>query len=186
MKKWIFCLLAGLAMLTLSTGAGVNDDTVRCDGEIMSPGDVCEYRNRSGGHAIDSQTYDEMKANTEAGQRTFNSWGRWALLGGGLVLTGLGAWGAVRHRRRQKAAAPGTADPHVQQQAAESAPAPQTGPQWQYQQQQYAPHAYPARQQPRREGQPAVHGDFGPGADGADDVTQRLPGDGDGVTQRLR
>jgi hypothetical protein len=112
MKKWIFFLVVGLALLTLSTGVSGNDKEVRCDGAIMSPGDVCETRSRTGS-VTRTETYDEMKADKEAASKTFHTWGRWALLGGGLALAGLGAWGIVRERRKRKNAGPTTADMYL-------------------------------------------------------------------------
>ena len=100
MKKWIVCLVIGLGLLALSSGVGINDNTIRCGSEIMSPGDVCEETRN--GSVTETETYEEMKESKEAGQRTFNSWGRWALLGGGLLLTGLGIWGIVKVKRAKK------------------------------------------------------------------------------------
>lgn len=177
MKKWIFCLVVGIALLSLSTGVA-GDDGVRCDGQPMVPGDVCEYRTR-GGDVTSSQTYDEVKENNEAVHHTFVTWGRWALLGGGVLLTGFGIWGIVRTRRRRKAQGPSTADVYFQQQAAQSAPAgapahPQAGPQY-APQQQFSPQGHPPRQ-PQHPANPAPppgdYGAFGPGS--GDDVTERL------------
>ena len=99
MRKWVVCLVVGLAMLTLSTGAGVNDSRIMCGSDVMYPGDVCEETRR--GATVDTKTYEEMKTSKENGQRTFNSWGRWALLGGGLALAVLGGYGIVRVRRER-------------------------------------------------------------------------------------
>ncbi|HEY0448188.1 hypothetical protein [Actinophytocola sp.] len=146
MKKWIFCLVIGLAMLAFSTGVGVNDGTVRCDGQIMNPGSVCEFRDR-GGDVTSTQTYDEIKAGDAAAKKTFNSWGRWALLGGGLALTGLAGWGILRRRRQQKAQGPTTAGLYLQQQTAQSG----------------AGYAHPAHTPAQgRPGQPGQYGPPGP------------------------
>jgi hypothetical protein len=121
MKKWIVCLVIGLGMLAFSTGTGINDDTIRCGSEVMSPGDVCEETR--GGSVTDTETYEEMKESKEAGQRTFNSWGRWVLLGGGLLLTGLGIWGIVKVKRARKN------EPHLGPgHTPDAQPAPQLGP----------------------------------------------------------
>jgi hypothetical protein len=174
MKKWIFFLVVGLALLTLSTGVNGNDKEVRCDGEIMSPGDVCETRS-STGSVTRTETYDEMKADKEAASKTFHTWGRWALLGGGLVLAGLGAWGIVRERRRRKHAGPTTADmylhdarsgaqpPHMPAQPPHMAYPPRQHPE------QHQPQPAQRQQQQRPDPGPAP---FGPGS--GDDVTQRL------------
>jgi hypothetical protein len=115
MKKWIVCLLAGISLLAFSSGVG-GQDGVRCDGELMSPGDICESRS-STGEVTSSETYDEVKAGNERAHRTFVTWGRWALLGGGILLTGLAIWGIVRERRRRKAEGQ-VGDLYVQQQSA--------------------------------------------------------------------
>ncbi|HEY7596321.1 MAG TPA: hypothetical protein VH969_24460 [Actinophytocola sp.] len=175
MKKWIFFLVVGLVMLFFSTGVAGRDHEVRCDGELMLPGDVCEYTNRSG-DVTSRETYDEVKEGNERAHHTFVTWGRWALLGGGLALSALGIWGIVRHRRRRKAAGPSTADLYFQQQAARSgAPAPHPQAQPPFPPRQQFPHpGYPPPQQPRPAGPPSPPGgtDFGPGS--GDDVTQRL------------
>jgi hypothetical protein len=145
MKKWIFFLVVGISLLLFSTGAA-GKDGVRCDGELMSPGDICEYTDRTG-DVTSRETYDEVKAGNEAAHRTFVMWGRWALLGGGLALTALGIWGIVRERRRRKAAGPTTADRHLQQQAvvATGAPAP------------HAPAGAPTPHAPAQQHAPAQH-----------------------------
>ena len=150
MKKWVIALIVGLALLGLGAGVGVNDNTIKCGSEIMSPGDECE-ETRSG-TTVGTKTYDEMKASNEAGQRTFNSWGRWVLLGGGLALTVLGVVGIVKERRRRANAGPTTADMHLaQQQQASSTPGqPQQyspPPQQQQQPPQYSPGQQPAQPQ---------------------------------------
>jgi len=183
MKKWIFFLVVGISLLLLSTGTA-GKDGVRCDGALMGPGDICEYTRN--GQVTSRETYDEVKESSEAAHHTFVTWGRWALLGGGLALTVLGIWGIVRERRRRKAAGPTTADLYLQQQAAAAAgaPAPHAPgrpqqyppPQPQFApQQQYPPQGYPQRP-PGPAGNPAPPPgrpeDFGPGA--GEDVTQRL------------
>jgi outer membrane biosynthesis protein TonB len=189
MTKWIVCLVLGLSLASLSTGAaGRDDNEVRCDGAIMSPGDLCETRS-STGSVTKTETYDEMKADQEAGKQTFETWGRWALLGGGLALAGLGVWGIVRERRRRKNAGPTTADMYLRQQGAQPPhmPVPQQGAQPPHmpvpQQQPAHPpqhHPGPQQQQPAQQ-QPAQQqqqrpapgpAPFGPGS--GDDVTQRL------------
>ncbi|MPZ82043.1 MAG: hypothetical protein GEV28_17280 [Actinophytocola sp.] len=175
MKKWIFCLVVGLGLLAFGAAVNGNDKTVRCDGQLMQPSDVCEYRTR-GGDVTSSETYDEVKAGNESARRTFDTWGRWALLGGGLALTGLGVWGIVRTRRRRKAQDPTTADLFLQQQAAHSGAGytqpPHTPPHGQDPPQaQYPPQAVqqpgPPAQQPRygpgQQPQPAQQARFGPG-----------------------
>jgi hypothetical protein len=191
MKKWILCLVVGISLLLLSTGAA-GKDGVRCDGDLMQPGDICEYHSRTG-EVTSRETYDEVKADNEAAHQTFVTWGRWALLGGGLALSALGIWGITVQRRRRRNQGPTTADLYFQQQAAQSGP-PAYPPQQQYappQQQQtpqqqapqYPPPQYPPQQypqqpvpprppQPQGAPPPAGHQDFGPGS--GEDVTQRL------------
>jgi hypothetical protein len=184
MKKWIFFLVVGIALLSLSTGAA-GEDGVRCDGALMSPGDVCEYTNRSG-DVTSRQTYDEVEADTKAAHQTFVTWGRWALLGGGLALSVLGIWGIVRERRRRKAQGPSTADLYLQQQQQQAVPAgpgyaqpahtppPQFPPQYAPQQYQQQP-TFPPRPPQAPPAPPAANPDFGPGSgDSGEDVTQRM------------
>jgi hypothetical protein len=111
MRKWIICVVVGLALLGLGSGVGVNDGRVMCGSEEMSPGDVCEETRR--GVSMGTRTYEEMKADAEAGQQTFDSWGRWALLGGGLALTVLGAFGIVRLRRERASGGAAQGSPQV-------------------------------------------------------------------------
>lgn len=187
MKKWILCLVVGLSLLLLSTGAA-SDTAVRCDGELMSPGDICEYHDRTG-DVTSRETYDEVERDTKAAHQTFVTWGRWAMLGGGAVLTALAIWGIAVQRRRKKNQGPTTADLYFQQQAAgQAAPNPQAHPQQQHAPQQRPAPQYPPRQHfpqqpvpqqpvPPRRPQPQAApapppADFGPGS--GDDVTQRL------------
>lgn len=163
MKKWVVCLVIGLGMLAFSTGVGINDNTIRCGSEIMGPGDVCEETRA--GSVTDTETYEEMKESKEAGQRTFNSWGRWALLGGGLLLTGLGIWGIVKVKRAKKKPylgpgyTPGQAEPRQPgqpdapyMQGMTPLPPDPPGPQQGYSQQGYVPqppnYAPPQQQYP--------------------------------------
>jgi hypothetical protein len=183
MKKWIFFLVVGIALLSLSTGVA-GQDGVRCDGVLMSPGDICEYTNRSG-DVTSQQTYDEVEADTKAAHQTFVTWGRWTLLGGGLALSVLGIWGIVRERRRRKAQGPSTADLNLRQQAAAPAgpgyaqpahtPQPQYPPQYAQPQQHQQQPTFPPRPPQAHPGPPAGNLDFGPGSgDSGDDVTQRM------------
>ena len=167
MKKWVFALIIGIAMLSLGARTDVGSSTITCGSETMSPGDVCEETR--GGVTTDTKTYDEMKESQEAGARTFNSWGRWALLGAGGVLTIVGIFGIVVVRRRRAAAAahPQALQPQtVQPQAAQprfvppqqttnapnqpyspSAPYPQQMPQQQYSPQVPSQPSHPRQQQ---------------------------------------
>lgn len=120
MKKWVFALCVGVALLALGARTDVNDSTITCGSETMYPGDVCEETRA--GSTVDTKTYEEMKASSEAGKRIFNSWGRWALLGGGALLTIAGIAGIVIIRRRRKAAA-GVQQPHPAGPAAYPPPA---------------------------------------------------------------
>jgi hypothetical protein len=120
MKKWIVSLVIGVALVLIGTGAGVNGDTIKCGSETMLPGDTCEESR--GGSTVDTRTYAEMKADKEAGQRTFDSWGRWAFLGGGVALAVLGIGGIVATRRKRAAAGPTTADLHLARQHAAQQP----------------------------------------------------------------
>ena len=174
MKKWIVCLVIGVGLLSLSSGVGINDNTIRCGSEIMGPGDVCEETRN--GSVTDTETYEEMKESKEATQRTFNSWGRWALLGGGALLTILGIWGIVKVKRSKKEPylgpgyTPGQAEPRqpgqpVGQYMQGMTPLPppvQQGPPQGYAPQQYPPPNYgpPQQQYPQQYPQQP----FGPGS----------------------
>jgi hypothetical protein len=180
MKKWIVCLLAGLSLLAFSTGVG-GQDGVRCDGQLMSPGDICETRT-STGEVTSSETYDEVKESNERAHRTFVTWGRWALLGGGILLIGLAIWGIVRERRRRKVEGQ-IGDLYVQQQSGaqpnmpahmqphmpppQQTPVQQQMPQQQQmppQQQQMPPHMAPPQQhmQPQQQYAPPSYPPPGP------------------------
>jgi hypothetical protein len=171
MKKWVIALVFGVMLVSFGAGGGRNDSNlIYCGSEIMSPGDVCEETSRG---STTTKTYAEMKASDEAGKRIFNSWGRWALLGGGVVLMGAGIAGIVATRRRRRNAGPTTADLHLaqarqQQQGQAYAPGPyQPGPppshaqQWgQPQQAPYPPQPQPQYQQPPQGQYPPQN--FGP------------------------
>jgi hypothetical protein len=150
MKKWVVAVVIGVALLLLSTGAGQDDNgVVKCGSAVMGPGDECEETRR--GQTVGTRTYEDMKASQEAAARTFDSWGRWALLGGGLVLTLGGVAGIVMTRRRRAAAAAQPQPPlppnvsFVQHPHQPPRYAPQQAPQQQAG--QYAPQQYPQQQQ---------------------------------------
>lgn len=152
MAKWIVCLVIGLGMLSLSSGAGINDNTIRCGSDIMGPGDVCEETRA--GSVVDTQTYEEMKESKEAGQRIFNSWGRWALLGGGLILTVLGIWGIVKVKRQRKEPRPGEPNQSHPRQPSHVSPAQQQtnyAPPVNYAPQPLPTHAPPVNHAPPRQ-----------------------------------
>jgi hypothetical protein len=151
MKKWVFALIVGIVMLSFGARTDVNSSTITCGGRTMSPGDVCEETR--GGVTTDTRTYDEMKESQEAGARTFNSWGRWALLGAGAVFAIGGIIGIVlvRRRRATAAAQPPAAQPQF-------AP-PQQLPNAPYQ--QYPPAPYP-QQMPQQQYPPQGWGPTGP------------------------
>ncbi len=174
MKKWIVCLVIGLGLLSLSSGVGINDNTIRCGSEIMGPGDVCEETRN--GSVTDTETYEEMKESKEATQRTFNSWGRWALLGGGALLTVLGIWGIVKVKRARKnepylgpGYTPGQAEPRqpgqpVGQYMQGMTPLPpvQQGPPQGYAPQPQPNYAPQQNQPPQQQSGQAPHPNYGP------------------------
>jgi hypothetical protein len=106
MKFWVIAAIVGVVLLLVSTKDGHVPDTVKCGSETMGPGDVCEETRN--GHTESTRTYEDIKASQEASARTFQSWGRWAYLGGGIVLFVGGVTGIVmtRRRRRRLAAQP--------------------------------------------------------------------------------
>lgn len=108
MKRWIFCLVVGLVLLILGTGVAT-DTSVRCSGLLMSPGEVCQEATGSG-KVTSRKTYDEVKREIDAAHRTFVTWGRWTMLGGGAALTALAGWGIAAHRRRGRNQGPTPAD----------------------------------------------------------------------------
>lgn len=110
MKRWIVCLVVGLCLVALGAGVGVNEDEIKCGSETMQPGDVCE-ETMAAGTTVETKTYEQMMADTEAGQQTFGAWGRWVLFGAGVLLTVGGAVGIVAVRRQRAAQGSGTAGP---------------------------------------------------------------------------
>jgi hypothetical protein len=181
MKKWVVFLVIGVAMALASASPG--DNRVECDGQPMVPGETCQFTNRSG-DVTSEETYDEVAENSVSSHQTWVTWGRWAVLGIGIGLAGLGFWGVMRERRRRKAQGPTTADMYLQQQAAAQAgpgyaqpahaPPPQFPPQYAPQQHQQQP-TFPPRPPQAPPGPPAPNLDFGPGSgDSGDDVTQRM------------
>jgi hypothetical protein len=194
MKKWIVCLVVGISLLLLSTGAA-SDTAVRCDGELMSPGDICETTDRTG-DVTSRETFDEVERDAKAAHQTFVTWGRWAMLGGGAALTALAIWGIAAQRRRKKNQGPTTADLYFQQQAAAQAAPPQAHPQQQHQYQQQPVQQYPPQQPtfPPRPPQPQAApvppqqppAPVTPRPQGAPPPADFGPGSGDDVTQRLR
>jgi hypothetical protein len=83
MRKWIFCLVAGLALLIVGIPL-TGDPVVRCGGVPMAPGEVCQVASGSG-EVASRRTYDEVEKETVAAHRTSVTWGRSALLGGGAL-----------------------------------------------------------------------------------------------------
>lgn len=125
MRKWIFCLVVGLALLIVGIPLTGNP-VVRCAGVPMSPGEICQEASGSG-EVASRKTYDDVKAETEAAQHTRVSWGRSALLGGG-VLTLLAVCGIVVRRRRRKNQGPTPGDLFFRRRAAAQAAPPQRPP----------------------------------------------------------
>lgn len=126
MKKWIFCLAAGFALLILGVIL-TGDPVVRCAGVPMSPGEVCQAATGSGEVAA-RRTYDEVQKETEAAQRTRDTWGLGAFVGGGVLILAAAA-GVVVRRRRRANQGPSPADLFFQRRAAaQAAPPPDEGP----------------------------------------------------------
>lgn len=123
MKRWVLVLVIGFGFLGVCLLWATEDSSaIKCDGRIMSYGDVCETT--KGGRTVRTETYDQMKAGAEVRERAFQNHGLW--VGGvGVGLTGLGATMLIRGRRRASRA--GAAAPQGGQ--------PQVQPQWQAQQQ---------------------------------------------------
>jgi hypothetical protein len=156
-KKWVFALIFGLALLGWSAGAG-KESQITCGGEVMTYGYVCD--DGSG----DVKTYSEMLADKEAAKKMFDTWGRWALLGGGLVVTGGAIAGIVARVRRNRRAASAVnvqgvnPAPHNQMPQPPYSPQPQHP---QYPQGQYPPQMpYPQAQYPPQTSYPPQS--FGP------------------------
>jgi len=126
MKKWIFCLAAGLALLILGVIL-TGDPVVRCGGVPMSPGEVCQDTTGSG-EVVARKTYDEVEKETVAAQRTRDAWGLGAFVGGAVLIL-VAATGIVIHRRRRANQGPSPADLFFQRRAAaQAAPPPDEGP----------------------------------------------------------
>jgi hypothetical protein len=105
-KKWVFALVIGLALIAVSFKGKTY--TIECGTKTMTPGYVCE----DGGT---TRTYTEMVEAKKSADQAFETWIRWVLLGVGGVLTIGGFAGVmkVRHARRASSA-PGTNAPHPQ------------------------------------------------------------------------
>jgi hypothetical protein len=96
-KKWVFALVIGLALIALSFKG--KNDTITCGSKTMMPGYVCE----DGGT---TRTYTEMVEAQRSADEAFQTWIRWVLLSVGGVLTVGGFAGVmkVRHTRRAASA----------------------------------------------------------------------------------
>jgi hypothetical protein len=125
MRKWILCLVAGLALLIVGIPL-TGDPVVRCAGTPMSPGETCREASGSG-EVVSRRTYAEVEQETEAAHRVRVAWGRAALLGGGaLILLAVG--GIVVRRRRRANQEPTPADLFFQRRAAAQAAPPYPRP----------------------------------------------------------
>jgi hypothetical protein len=125
MRKWIFCLAAGLALLIVGIPL-TGDPVVRCGGVQMSPGENCRVVS-GGGEVVSRKTYDEVVAETEAAHHIRVIWGRTALLGGG-ALTLLAVCGIVVRRRRRANQEPTPGDLFFRRRAAAQAAPPYPRP----------------------------------------------------------
>jgi len=126
LNKWIFCLVAGLALLAFGVSL-TGEPVVRCGGVPMSPGTVCQDTTGSG-EVVARKTYDEVEKEAEAAQRTRDTWGRGAFVSGAVLIL-LAAAGIVIRRRRRANQGPSPADLFFQRRAAaQAAPPPDKGP----------------------------------------------------------
>ncbi len=126
MKKWIACLVAGLALLVLGVSL-TGEPVVRCAGVPMLPRAVCRETTGSG-EVVAQKTYDEVEKETVAAQRTRDSWGLGAYVSGAALIL-LAAAGTVIRRRRRANQGPSPADLYFQRRAAaQAAPRPDDGP----------------------------------------------------------
>ena len=126
MKKWILCLVAGLALLILGISL-TGEPVLRCGGVPMSPGEVCRETTGSG-EVVARKTYDEVEKEAAAAQRTRDAWGLGTLASGAVLILLAGA-GIVIRRRRRANQGPSPADLFFQRRAAaQAAPPPGEGP----------------------------------------------------------
>jgi LPXTG-motif cell wall-anchored protein len=125
MKKWIVCLVAGLALLIVGFSLTA-DHVVRCADFPMSPGQVCQEASGSG-DVVTRKTYDEVAKETEAAQHVGEIWGRVAFVAGG-VLTLLAVGGLVVRRRRRNNQDPTPSDLFFRRRAAAQAAPPPPRP----------------------------------------------------------
>ncbi|MFI9454642.1 hypothetical protein [Amycolatopsis sp. NPDC052450] len=97
MKRWVLVLVIGFGFLGVCLLWATEDSSaIKCDGRLMSYGDVCETT--KGGRTVRTETYDQMKHGAEVRERAFKNHGLW--VGGvGVALTGLGATMLIRKRR---------------------------------------------------------------------------------------
>lgn len=100
MRKWIFCAVAGLALLILGVIL-TGDPVVRCAGVPMARGGVCQETTGSG-EVVARRTYDEVEKEAVAAQRVRNAWGLGAFVGGAVLISVAVAAEVVRRRRRAK------------------------------------------------------------------------------------
>jgi hypothetical protein len=126
MRKWIFCLVAGFVVLIVGVIL-TGEPVVRCAGVPMSPGEVCREAIGSG-EVVARKTYDEVEKETEAAQRTRDTWGLGAFVSGTALIL-LATTGIVVRRRRRTNQGPSPADLFFQRRAAaQAAPPPDEGP----------------------------------------------------------
>jgi hypothetical protein len=120
-RKWIVCLVAGLALLIVGLPLTA-DHVVRCADFPMSPGQVCQEASGSGDVVV-RKTYDEVAKETEAAQHVKEIWGRSAFVVGGVLIL-LAVGGLVVRRRRRANQGPSPSDLFFQRRAAEQAAPP--------------------------------------------------------------
>ncbi len=126
MRIWIFCLVAGLGLLVLGASL-TGDPVVRCGGVPISPGRVCVNATGSG-EVVERKTYDEVEKETEAAQRTRDTWSLGAFVSGGVLIL-MAATGTVIRRRRRANQGQSAGDLFFQRRAAaQAAPPPDEGP----------------------------------------------------------
>jgi hypothetical protein len=82
----------------------------------MTPGETCRVVS-GGGEVVSRRTYDEVEQETEAAHRIRATWGRVAMVGGGVLIL-LAGWRIVARRRGRANQAPTSADLFFKRRAA--------------------------------------------------------------------
>jgi hypothetical protein len=62
---WSAVLMVFGVLMVVGAGFGMTDSVVKCGGEVMQPGDICEGKTRSG--QVTQKTFEETRVDSKAG-----------------------------------------------------------------------------------------------------------------------